>query len=162
MGRRTLSCTSRPARGPQPRVPPAWSTGPVPARPGWSVSRVQTLASPTTQLLSNSTPPNSRNSLNSRKKRNSSNNSRKSATPATQLLSTRATTPRSHFVRLFVTRGPAPSPRPPSSSTQKLLEGGVPSRSPSTPPRSGDGGVSFGSEPGKSFPQKEAPPSHEL
>ena len=41
------------------------------------------------------------------------------------------------------------------------LEGGVPSRSPSTLPRSGDGGVSFGSEPGKSFPQKEAPPSHE-
>ena len=53
-------------------------------------------------------------------------------------------------------------PRLPSSFTQKLLEGGVPSRSPSTPPRSGDGGVSFGSEPGKSFPQKEAPPSHEL
>ena len=53
VGRRTLSGTSRPARGPQPRVPPAWGTELVPARPGWSVSlvvRPLASSSTTTQL----------------------------------------------------------------------------------------------------------------
>ena len=53
--------------------------------------------------------------------------------------------------------GPRFQPRPPSGSTQNLLGGGVLSRFPSTPPRSGDEGVSFGTEPGKSFPPKRGP-----
>ena len=104
-----------------------------------------------------------------------------SATPAaTQLQPPRATTgtaqlyssqlaqqpQRSHFVRLFVTRGLAPLPRPVSSPAPFELHPETSRRGRALslslhPPRSGDGGVSFGFMPGKSFPQKEAPLSHE-
>jgi len=64
----------------------------------------------------------------------------------------------------FCSAGLRPSLRPvfgPASlraSTRSLSKGGVPSRSPSTPPRAGDGGVSFGSEPGNYSPKKRPPP----
>ena len=49
----------------------------------------------------------------------------------------------------FSNRGFVFLPHPPSSLVQNLLEGGVPSRFSFTPPRSGNEGISFVTEPGK-------------
>ena len=60
--------------------------------------------------------------------------------------------------RLRLLSPPRSRLRPPSSSIQNLLEGGVSSCFPSTPPLSGGGGGGFGPEPGKSSPKKRPPP----
>ena len=69
-------------------------------------------------------------------------------------------TPRRLVLSAFCSAGLRPVFGPASlrASARSLSKGGVPSRSPSTPPRAGAGGFSFGSGPGNYSPKKRPPP----